>query len=115
MTGFSGNVFRIDTANTTYLFRVTRFNHLEHVYYGHKLAGGDAAEVLAGKRTIPAGSSIVYGKGDPLYSLDTLCLEWSDNGRGDYRQSPAELKMPAISGSEKAQRSSSTRSSIEAQ
>src|SRR5690554_7252554 len=23
-----------------------------------------------------------------------MYLEWSDNGRGDYRQSPTELKMP---------------------
>jgi len=29
-----------------------------------------------------------------VYALDSLCLEWSDNGRGDYRQNPTEFKMP---------------------
>jgi alpha-galactosidase len=89
-----GNVFRIDTINTTYIFRRTKFGHLEHIYYGTLLDSGESAEVMEQKRTIPIGSSVVYDKSDQLYSLDNMCLEWSDNGRGDYRQSPAELIMP---------------------
>ena len=77
-----------------YMFRVTRFGHLEHVYYGALLDEDDAADVMAQKTTIPMGSSINYDESDKLYSLDNMCLEWSDNGRGDFRQSPAELKMP---------------------
>ena len=37
---------------------------------------------------------MAYDESDGLYCLDQMYLEWSDNGRGDYRQSPTELKMP---------------------
>ena len=37
----------------------------------------------------------MYQRGDdPTYCLDTLCLEWSGIGKGDYRETPAEIKMP---------------------
>ncbi|WMJ24035.1 alpha-galactosidase [Paludicola sp. MB14-C6] len=86
--------FRLDTANSTYLFRKTKYGHLEHIYYGTLLADFDDVDVLAQKRTIQVGSSVLYDESDSVYSLDSICLEWSDNGRGDYRQSPTELKMP---------------------
>lgn len=88
------NVFRLDTANTTYMFRITKFGHLEHVYYGKRLDDMDLADVLAEKSQFAAGNSVAYDKEDNLYCLDNMLLEWSDNGRGDYRQSPTELKMP---------------------
>jgi alpha-galactosidase len=40
------------------------------------------------------GGGIVYDESDGLYCLGDMQLEWSDNGRGDYRQSPTELVMP---------------------
>lgn len=86
--------FRLDTAHTSYLFRKTKYGHLEHVYYGNLLDKEDMAETLAQKRTIQVGSSVMYSREDEVYSLDSICLEWSDNGRGDYRQSPTEFRMP---------------------
>ena len=50
--------------------------------------------MLAQKNIVPMGNSVVYDEADEIYSLDQMYLEWSDNGRGDYRQSPTELKMP---------------------
>ena len=94
MVTFDNRVFRLDTENTTYMFRVTKFGHLEHVYYGYRLPAGEKAEVLAQKRTILMGSSVLYDTSDDKYCLNDMYLEWSDNGRGDYRQSPTELKMP---------------------
>ena len=94
MVSFKDNTFRLDTANTTYMFRITKFGHLEHVYYGASLDPEDLADVLAQKQTAVIGNSVDYDKTDDHYSLDNMCLEWSDNGRGDYRQSPIELKMP---------------------
>lgn len=87
-------VFRLDTAGTTYAFRVTKFGHLEHLYYGARLADADDPAVFAVKQGIQTGDSVLYDKSDDVYSLDHLCLEWSDNGRGDYRTSPTELKQP---------------------
>lgn len=95
MITFKDKIFRLDTLKTTYMFRITGFGHLEHVYYGALLDEDDSADVMAQKATIPIGSSISYDEADKLYSLDNMCLEWSDNGRGDFRQSPTELKMPA--------------------
>ncbi len=86
--------FRIDTKNTTYIFQKTKYGHLEHIYYGSLLSKEDKATSLRQKQSVQVGSSVLYDKGDTIYGLDSLCLEWSDNGRGDYRQSPTEFKMP---------------------
>ncbi|MCL2190888.1 MAG: alpha-galactosidase [Treponema sp.] len=91
-----GDIFRLLTDGTEYAFRRTGHGHLEHVYYGARLDRPDAAafEALAPKRTAQAGCTVAYDRGDPLYCLDTMCLEWSGIGKGDYRYSPAEIRMP---------------------
>ncbi|NLL77770.1 MAG: alpha-galactosidase [Clostridiales bacterium] len=94
MISIDGTSFRLDTDGTTYLFRRTKYGHIEHVYYGNRLSKEDGANALAQKRSITIGSSILYSREDDIYSLDSMCLEWSDNGRGDYRYSPTEVKMP---------------------
>jgi alpha-galactosidase len=86
--------FRLDTEHTTYLFQITKYGHLEHIYYGNILSEEDRVDVLAQKRSIQVGSSVLYNPEDNVYSLDSMCLEWSDNGRGDYRRTPTEFKMP---------------------
>lgn len=86
--------FRLDTDCITYLIGKTKYGHLEHIYYGNLLSKEDGANVLTQKRSIIVGSSVLYSKEDDIYSLDSMCLEWSDNGRGDYRYSPTEFKMP---------------------
>ena len=77
--------FRLDTKGTTYIFQKTKYGHLEHIYYGKLLSQEDKANSLRQKRSIQVGSSILYHRGDNIYGLDTICLEWSDNGRGDYQ------------------------------
>jgi alpha-galactosidase len=86
--------FRLDTEHTSYLFQKTKYGHLVHIYYGNLLSKSDRSDVLAEKRSIQVGSSVLYNQEDNVYALDSMCLEWSDNGRGDYRQSPTEFKMP---------------------
>jgi len=99
MINISGNIFHLQTENTSYIFRVTKHGHLEHVYYGTKLDQFSSfesdVEALAPKRTAQAGGTIVaYDRIDQLYCLDTMCLEWSGTGKGDYRYSPSEIIMP---------------------
>lgn len=86
-------VFRLTTRNTSYWFRVTPFGHVEHIHYGNRLKE-QSPDALALKRTAAVGSSVCYDPSDPNYCLDNLCLEWSGIGRGDYRHSSAEIKMP---------------------
>lgn len=93
MIDFNGNVFRITTDKTSYWFRLTPFGHLEQLHYGPRLREQDPGG-LALKRTAALGSSVCYDPSDPSYCLDNLCLEWSGIGRGDYRHSPVEIKMP---------------------
>ena len=86
-------LFRLDTAESSYWLRVTPMGHLEHLCFGALLAAGDPAPMEL-KRTLPYGSAVIYSEEEPTYCLDTLCLEWSGPGRGDYRCSPCEIKMP---------------------
>ncbi|MDD3213332.1 MAG: alpha-galactosidase [Eubacteriales bacterium] len=94
MISFQNQEFRLTTKNTSYWFRLTKFGHLEHVYYGERLPDDQAMEPLALKHTALTGTSIAYDPSDPIYCLDTQCLEWSGIGKGDYRDTPAEIKMP---------------------
>ncbi len=86
-------VFWLDTDHTSYVFRITAYGHPEHIYYGPKLVR-QPVDALALKRSAVIGASVLYEPSDPLYCLDHLCLEWSGIGKGDYRYSPAEIKMP---------------------
>lgn len=90
----TNGLFKMDTQSTSYWFRVTAFGHLEHLYYGAKLQEDQDIAPLMLKRTVLLGSSVIYDEKDETYCLDNLCLEWSGIGKGDYRNTPAEIKMP---------------------
>ncbi len=93
MIVYQDQLFTLETDHTSYLFRVTAFGHLEHVYYGERIPRGET-ETLATKRSIMQGSSVLYdAERDVTYCLDTVPLEWSGVGCGDYRQTPIEVKL----------------------
>lgn len=90
----SDGVFRLHTAETTYLFRTTAFGHLESLHYGRRVEDADV-ESLRYKHEIPHGSTVLYDeKADPSYCLEELPLEWSGVGKGDFRVTPMELRLP---------------------
>lgn len=94
MIQFQSDIFYLDTENTSYWFRITGHKHLEHIHYGPRLPHGEINSLLH-KRSAITGATVDYGRHeDDNYTLDSLCLEWSGIGRGDYRISPAELRMP---------------------
>ena len=37
MITIKDNIFNLETENTSYIFRTTKHNHLEHIYFGSKL------------------------------------------------------------------------------
>ena len=86
-------IFKLDTKNTSYVFSVTDRGHLEHIYYGARIAEQDYT-ALRMKNEIQLGSVVAYDEDSPSYSLDTTLLEYSGIGKGDYRHSPIELIMP---------------------
>lgn len=86
--------FYLTTLHTSYWLRVTPYGHLEHVYYGPRIEEHQSMDAFAFKHTVPWGSCVNYSTESETYSLDTMCLEWSGMGRGDFRRSPMEIKMP---------------------
>ena len=87
------NTFKLDTKNTSYIFSFNDAGHLEHIYYGALLADGNF-DALRLKNTTVLGSTVEYEPTRAGYSLDTLLLEYSGIGKGDYRHSPIEILMP---------------------
>jgi len=92
MITFNDQVFALESNQTSYLFRVTKFGHLEHIHYG-EIVSHDEIESLQTKRSIMHGSSVMYSEQDETYCLDNIPLEWSGVGCGDYRQTPVEVKL----------------------
>lgn len=91
---FDNNCFYLTTDTTTYILEITKFGHLEHIYYGPRIEKQVSLDALRYKRSIMLGSCVNYDTSDDVYCLDNIPLEWSGIGRGDFRQSPLSLKMP---------------------
>nr|MCR4747730.1 alpha-galactosidase [Clostridiales bacterium] len=86
------NNFILDTANTTYAFRVTKSGHLEHLYYGRKIGiDTDDLDVLVEKCEFAPGNTINYTQDDLSFSLEDMCLEMSSLGKGDIREPFIEI------------------------
>ena len=92
MIEIQDNLFHLNTRDTSYLFGITAHGHAEHIHYGKRVSLQDA-EALKLKNTIVLGSTVDYSK-DVGYSLDTMPLEYSGIGKGDFRHTPIELIMP---------------------
>ena len=86
-------VFKLDTKDTSYVIKINDSGHPEHIYYGSFIPTADVA-ALTLKNDIILGSQVEYSKDAPAYSKDAVLLEYSGNGKGDYRHSPLELLMP---------------------
>ena len=88
-----GNVFVLETKNTTYCFRVTPSGHLEHLYYGKKIRLEDeaAVEILTEKQAFLQGNTNAYSEEFKTFTLEDICLEASALGRGDIREPFVEV------------------------
>lgn len=84
-------LFTLDTANTTYAFKVLPTGHLEHLYYGKKINIGGGAQALSRRQTMPVGNTVSYSKDNPSFSLEAARLEMSSYGKGDIREPFVEL------------------------
>ena len=92
MISIENKLFRLDTKDTSYVFGITDKGHPEHIYYGKRI-NDFSIEGAKLKNTIMLGTTVDYDK-TIAYSLDTLPLEYSGIGKGDYRHTPIELIMP---------------------
>ncbi len=85
--------FLINTKSTSCMLMVNEHGHIEQIHYGAPVEMGDA-EALRYKRTMPYGSQVMYTPEDGTYCLDNVPLNWSGIGKGDFRITPLEMKMP---------------------
>ena len=83
-------VFHICTESYSYLFKINAYGIPEHLHFGAPIQTADA-EALSCRPGLGWGCSVLLNGEDTASSLDTLTLEWSGSGRGDYRESPLEL------------------------
>ena len=83
-----GQLFVLDTANTSYAFRILPSGHPEHLYYGRKLSiqSEEDVTVLTEKRVCLPGNAVSYSPEYPALGLEDVCLEMSSHGKGDIRE-----------------------------
>ncbi|MBN2300762.1 MAG: alpha-galactosidase, partial [Acholeplasmataceae bacterium] len=93
MITFEKPYFKLETKDLNYIINLLPTGQLEHIYIGNILIDTHY-DALKTKLNANAGSSIDYVSGDHKASLDLMTLEYSGIGKGDYRLSPLEIKMP---------------------
>lgn len=91
MIRIKNQAFFLETKNTSYIFKISKEGHLIHLHYGRKIKVSHLAP-LEMKLNAGAGSTVLYKEDSP--SMDLLPLEYSFNGKGDYRIMPMEVMMP---------------------
>lgn len=95
-----GNLFILETQETTYCFHRLPSGQLEHLYYGGCLNLADTTneasviEALAQKTPFIPGNTIAYHKDHPGVGLENLRLEYSSLGKGDVREPMVVIELP---------------------
>ena len=88
------DAFILETDHTSYIFRVMKSGHLEHLYYGRKITVKTREDIdcLLEKRAFAPGNSTVYSGKYKELSLEDCLLEMSSLGKGDTREPFIELR-----------------------
>ena len=88
--------FVLDTARTSYCFRILPTGQPEQLYYGKKLPirTEKDLEPLCEQHAFAPGNTTVYDAAHPELSLEDICLEFSGLGKGDLREPMLELVHP---------------------
>ena len=93
MITIDGSTFHLSTDCSSYAFRVLPTGQLEHLHFGARLQEQDLS-ALHSRITSAMGTTVVYNRDNPDFSLDRVPLEYSGIGKGDFRHSPLEIRMP---------------------
>ncbi len=81
------NLFVLSTNATTYAFAKLDSGHLEHLYYGVKIAHTQGLAQTQGlKSAFGPGNTIAYSESIPQLALEVLPQELSSRGKGDVRE-----------------------------
>jgi alpha-galactosidase len=83
--------FILETKNTTYQMKVSKYGYLFHTYYGEKIPDEDLSYLIIPKDRGFSPNPNEVGL-DRTFSLDAFPQEFSSNGCGDFRKSSIEVK-----------------------
>ena len=84
-------LFRLDTENTSYLFRIGPAGELRHIWFGGEVDDDAVMEEFSERRGTSSFSPYPEGL-VPAASLDILPQEYSAYGSGDFRLTAAALR-----------------------
>lgn len=91
---FKDHTFLLNTKDLSYMFRIDRYQHLEHLHFGARCRIEDS-DAFSFKKYISHGDTIAYAKEDPYYSIDSLPQEFPTYGTGDFNEVPIEIEHQA--------------------
>ena len=80
------NIFKLDSKNTSYIIRISKYGHILNDYYGAKIIDDEDFLFSKEKYSTPSGTAVSYTLEDPTYVLDLLSSELSSIGKGDYKE-----------------------------
>ena len=80
------NIFKIDTQATSYIIRISDFNHVLNDYYGARITDTLNFDFSKEKYGCAAGTAINYSEEDISYVLDMLSTEIASVGKGDFKE-----------------------------
>ncbi len=83
-------LFLLKNDQISYLLRVGKYGLPEHLHFGCPVAPEDW-QALACRPGLGWGGSVLLDDSDGESCPEYYALEWSDCGRGDYRESPLEI------------------------
>lgn len=93
MITYKDHHFILESKDLNYMIHLLPTGHLEHLYFGRKLKDTNY-EPLHTKITAGMGSTVEYENDQGKLFLELYPLEYSGIGKGDFRLSPLEMKMP---------------------
>ncbi|GKX30086.1 alpha-galactosidase [Vallitalea longa] len=89
----NNNEFHLSTANTSYIMKVLKSNHLSHLYYGRRIKDRNDYSNLYRSYATPVGNETDYSKKCNNYSLNVTNLEIATYGKSDYGEPSLQIEM----------------------
>ena len=89
-----GNVYFLQTKNTTYVLRISGSGLPEHLYYGRKIRTTDHYAALFDTSVFPAGNAVTLDQNSPSECEESGLYEFSAIGKGDIREPFLTVEFP---------------------
>ncbi|OJV65907.1 MAG: hypothetical protein BGO41_08205 [Clostridiales bacterium 38-18] len=85
-------LFHLQTLKSSYILKVLENGKVVNLHYGDRVEHSDYLSTLYQNYDIQVGSAVLYEKGSQI-TLETLLLEQSTYGKGDYRHASLKIEF----------------------